>query len=72
MPENKKKKKHEKIEKLPIKIVLTPKQDFGYLKGRVSLKFTLQTDHKADLEDFLECMIQAEKDVKKVLEDLKK
>ena len=38
-------------------------KDFSYSKGKVQLNFTLRTDIKNELKDFLECLKVAQKEV---------
>lgn len=44
-------------------------KQFSYVKGKVSLNFTLRTDIKNELKDFLECLKVAQKEVEKELEN---
>jgi small-conductance mechanosensitive channel len=36
---------------------------FSYSKGKVGLNFTLRTDIKSDLKDFLALLVEAQKEV---------
>ena len=42
-------------------------KDFSYSKGKVQLNFTLRTDIKNELKDFLECLKVAQKEVESEL-----
>ena len=46
----------------------TESKTFNYVKGDVSLNFTLRTDIKQQLKDFLECLEVAVKEVKEELD----
>lgn len=56
-----------KNEKDVLKINNTLSKTFDYSKGNVNLRFTLRTDIKKDLKDFLELLKVA---IKEVEEDL--
>ena len=53
------------LEKRRMKIDNTDFREFSYSKGDVTLKFTLRTDIKGQLKDFLECLREAEKELEK-------
>jgi len=52
-----------------IKIENITNKIFSYSKGTVNLKFTLRTDIKIELKDFLELLKVAQKDIEIELSD---
>jgi len=46
----------------------TTSKNFSYSKGKVNLNFSLRTDIKQELKDFLECLKVAIKDVTSEIE----
>ena len=44
---------------------------FSYKKGGVALSFTLSTDKKDEMQDFLACLLSAQADVRKSLIELR-
>jgi len=47
------------------------RKEFNYSKGICGLKFSLRTDIKSELKDFLELLKVAQKDVEKELTNFK-
>jgi hypothetical protein len=43
------------------------RKTFEYTKGPVNLSFTLRTDNTSELKPWLECLEEAEKDVRELL-----
>lgn len=50
-----------------IKTNNTVRKDFNYIKGKVSLSFSLRTDVKHELKDFWELLREAKREVEKEL-----
>ena len=48
-----------------VKINNTTSKNFSYSKGRVSLNFSLRTDIKQELKDFIELLKVAQEEVNK-------
>lgn len=44
------------------------RRQFTYRKGNVQLDFTLRVDTKNELEDFLDCLKEAQKEIEQELE----
>lgn len=55
----------------PMKTKNTTSKSFSYSKGKVSLDFTLRTDMKQEIKDFLEILQRSIDDVKEEITNIK-
>ena len=45
-------------------------KSFSYAKGEVSLSFSLRTDRKEEVKNFLDCLIEAKKAVEEEINEI--
>ncbi len=57
-----------KLIKTTVQTDHTQTKQFSYSKNKVGLNFSLRTDTKTELKDFLELLEQAQKEVKEELD----
>lgn len=56
-----------KFNKLFLQKNTITKKEFNYTKGDCRLSFVLTVDNKRELKNFRECLVEAEKDIDKLL-----